>query len=269
MGTLRIRIELNKGRVGMPLGKLTHVCHETTCFLAMLCSDLGLPAPKESWLAQEFENASVDFDLCYPEALTDDLAELGRRALRMVFGEAHDDTALALRIGSETRRQYRRIGAALDIDEVAHFGVYRDGEARPQHWFELVHTSEVKNADGLIDRNTYGEVQGVVNAFFKEHKPPYLRIRELATNELVRCYFQPDKYQAAVELLEDRDAVVFIEGWLKEDAVSGQTREIRVEDFRPAPDFDLALYERTLGSIPDYTGSMSSEDVVKEARGDR
>lgn len=252
----------------MPLSKLAHVCTETTSFLAMLCEDLGLPVSGNGWLAQEFENASVDFDLCYPEQLSDNLAELGRRALSMVFADTHEDGALALRIRPETRRQYRRIGSVLDVDEVARFGVYRDGETRPAQWFELAHASEVEIASGLIDRNAYGEVQGVVNAFFKEHSPPYLRIRELSTNELVKCYFRPDMYQAAVELLEDRDAVVFVEGWLKEDADSGRTREIRVEDFRPAPDFDLAQFRDMLGSIPEYTGQLSSEDAVRNARGD-
>ncbi len=268
MSTLRLRVELNKGRVGMPLTKLARVCSETTLFLDMLSEDIGLPVSHAGWLAQEFENASVDFDLRHPEQMTEGLAELGRHALRMVFAYAHDDAELALRIRSETRRQYRRIGSALDTDEVARFGVYRDNEESPEHWFELEHTSDVEVAGALIDRNAYGEVQGVVNAFFKEHAP-YLRIRELATGELVKCFFRPEMYQSAVELLENRDAVVFVEGWLKEDAATGHTREIRVEDFRPAPDFDLALYREMLGSMPDYTGRLSSEECVREARGDR
>lgn len=269
MSKLRIRVELNKGRVGMPLAKLTHLCNETTRFLDMLCEDIGLPSSDAGWLARDFENASVDFDLCHPQPLTEDLAELGRRALRMVFGDSHERAEIALRIRPETRRQYRRIGNGLDADEVARFAVYRDDEERPERWFELGRTGDAELADTLVDRNAYGEVQGVVNAFFKEHSPPYLRIRELATNELVKCFFPPDKYQAAVELLEDRDAVVFVEGWLKEDASSGRTREIRVEDFRPAPEFDLAQYKEMLGTIPGYTGPLSSEDWVRKVRGDR
>jgi hypothetical protein len=269
MSVLRLRVELNKGRVGMPLSKLGQVCQETTSFLGLLCEDIGLPSPKDGWLAEQFENASVDFDLRHPEAVSEDLAALGRRALQMVLSNTFDDPMLGFTIRFETRQQYRRIGRALDVDEVARFGVYKDGESRPDTWFELHHADAPDVASGLIDRNVYGEVQGTVNAFFKEHSPPYLRIREFATGVLVNCYFQTEMYQAAVELLEDRNAVVFVEGWLKEDAATGHVREIRVEDFRPAPEFDLDLYRRTLGELPHYTGNMISEDFVRGWRDDR
>lgn len=263
---LRLRIELNKGRHGMPLNKLTQVCQETTKFLDLLCEDLGLPQPKTGWLAEDFENGSVDFDLRHPEYLSEDLTVLGRQALRMIFGNSHEVPEVALRIRPETRRQFFRIGSALDTDEVAHFGVYEGNEARPQQWFDLPHTSDQEAAaTRLLDRNAYGEVQGVIHAFFKDPPKPYLSIRELSTGELVKCYFRPDMYQAAVELLEDRDAVVFVEGWLKEDATTGNTREVSAEDFRPAPEFDFGLYQRMLGAIPDYNG----EGSVREARGER
>src|SRR5690606_529225 len=171
MSTLRLRVELNKGRVGMPLAKLAQVCAEATRFLDLLCEDIGLPSPKGGWLAEDFENASVDFDLRHPEAMSEDLAALGRRALRMVLSNTYDDPVLGLSIRSETRRQFRRIGTALDTDEVARFGVYKDGEARPEKWFDLHHSDIPETAAGVVDRNVYGEVQGTVNAFFKEHAP--------------------------------------------------------------------------------------------------
>lgn len=269
MSTLRLRVELNKGRVGMPIGKLARVCDETTQFLTMLGEDIGLPANGDLWLAEAFENASVDFDLRCAAPLSDDIAELGRRALRMMFSGSLEDGALAMLVRPETRRQFHRITSPLDVDEIIRFGIYRDAEAQPEAWFDIGKFDDLEFSEGLIDRNAYGEVQGVVNAFFKEHKPPYLRIRELSTGELVKCYFQPEMYQTAVELLEDREAVVFVEGRLKEDAATGKTREIAVEDFRPAPEFDLALFERMLGTIPDYTGDLTSEQFVEQARGNR
>lgn len=269
MNPLRLRIELNKGRHGMPLSKLTQVCQETNKFLDLLCQDLGLPAPKDGWLAEDFENGSVDFDLRHPEEISGELVALGRQALRMVFGNLHDAPEIALRIRPETRRQFHRIGAALDTDEVVHFGVYDGNEDRPLDWFELAHSSDNQSATRLVDHHAFGEIQGVIHAFFKDAPKPYLSIRELSTSELVKCYFRPDMYQTAVELLEDRDAVIFVEGWLKEDAATRQTREIAVEDFRPAPIFDEKGYQALLGTIPDYTGDMSSEAFVRSVRGDR
>lgn len=267
MATLRVRLELNKGRVGMPLAKLAQVCAETTRFLNLLCEDMDLPVPAGGWLAESFENASVDFDLRYPEQLSEELAELGRRGLHQVLGDGYDDPEVAFRIRTETRRQYRHIGSALDIDERAHFGVYRNGEARPDQWYALNHASPLDVAEGVVDRGAYGEVQGRVNAFFAEHSPPYLRIRELSTGGLVKCYFDAERHSAAVELMNDRDAIVFVEGWIKEDTATGRTCEIRAEDFRLAPAFDLDLYQRMLGSMPLYGEGTSPRERMTHGEG--
>jgi hypothetical protein len=267
MSALRIRIELNKGRIGMPLGKLARVCNEATKFLEMLSEDLNLPA-SESWVAEEFENGSVNFDVRHGIQIDPVMAEVARQALGMVICETSENLPIAVRVRTETRRQFRRITRALDPDEYMRIGVYRGDERRPENWFAVQRSDAVEIQEGTIDRGTYGEVQGVVNAFFKEHQPPFVRIRELATGNLVKCFFRPEQYQAAVELLEDREAVVFVEGWLREDASTGATREVRVEDFTPAVEFDLNSVEALYGAIPDYTGDVTSEQFVTRVRGD-
>ncbi len=268
MSALRIRIELNKGRVGMPFGKLGRVCQEATKFLEMLCEDLELPEG-DAWLAEKFENASLMFDVRHGIQIDPVAAELARQAMGMVFGETSENLPVAVKIRTETRRQFRKVTRALDPDEYMRIGVYRGDEHRPDNWYEVQRSEAVELTEGIVDRGTYGEVQGVVNAFFKEAQPPYVRIRELSTGNLVKCFFRVDQYQAAVELLEDRDAVVFVEGWLREDASTGATREVRVEDFTPAVDFDEKAVEALYGAVPDYTGSLTSEQFVEWIRGDR
>jgi hypothetical protein len=267
MSVVRIRIELNKGRVGMPFGKLARVCHETTKFLEMLSEDLELPLG-DAWLAEEFENGSLMFDVRHGVEIDPVAAERARQAMGMVFGETAEDLSVAFKIRTETRRQFRKVTRVLDADEYMCIGVYQGKELRPDNWFKVQRSDAAELCEGIIDRGTYGEVQGVVNAFFKEAEPPYVRIRELSTGNLVKCYFRNSQYQAAVELLEDKEAVVFVEGWLKEDASSGVIREVRVEDFTPAVDFDEKFVEARFGSVPDYTGSLTSEQFVDRIRGD-
>lgn len=268
MSALRIRIELNKGRVGMPFGKLARVCQEATKFLEMLSEDLDIPEGN-AWLAEEFENGSVMFDVRHGVNIDPLAAEAARQALGMIFGETSENLPVAVRIRTETRRQFRKVTRALDPDEYIRIGVYHGDERRPDNWYKVHRSDAVELTEGIVDRGTYGEVQGVVNAFFKEAQPPYVRIRELSTGNLVKCFFRVDQYQAAVELLEDKDAVVFVEGWLREDASSGATREVRVEDFTPAVEFDEKAVEALFGSVPDYTGSLTSEQFVERIRGDR
>jgi len=76
MANLRIRVELNKGRVGMPLGKMANITHETMKFLKMVCEDIGALEVADKWIALNFENDSVDFDCeissldCYGQTRT-------------------------------------------------------------------------------------------------------------------------------------------------------------------------------------------------------
>lgn len=266
MTTLRIRVELNKGRIGMPLGKLAAICAETVKFLNMLSDDLQLTDGEPEWLAENFENNSVDYDCRLANDVGEARAEIGRRALRLIMGETLDDPELAFKIRPETRRQYFHIAAPIDLDEKVRFGLYRDGGTKPDLWYELAHHEEVLVSSGVIDRGAYGEIQGIVDSFFKERKRPYLRVRELATLQLVKCFFRTDMYNTAVELLNDRTAVVFVEGRIREDANTGETREIDVEDFRLAPDFSRDDFENFLGTIPDYTGAITTEEFVEQLR---
>jgi len=233
MAILRIRVELNKGRIGMPLAKLARVCAETVKFLDMLSADLELVEGMAMWLAENFENSSVNYDCRLAAEISPTQAEVGRRALRMLMGETFDDPELGFRIRAETRRQYFHIAAPIDRDEKVRFGVYNDGESAPELWYELTRHEELLTPGGPVDRGVYGEIQGTVNAFFKEGRRSYLRVRDLSTRRLVQCFFGPDMYQAAVELLTDRNAVVFVEGFIREDADTGETSEIEVKDFRP------------------------------------
>ena len=115
---------------------------------------------------------------------------------------------------------------------------------------------------GLIDRNEYGEIQGVVRSFINGVKAPYIVIRELSTNEKVNCFFRPDQYQAMVELLEDQQAVVFVEGSLRLDPETQFVKRVQVEDFRPAPEFSLQRYQQALGSVPDYMVESIEADAL-------
>ena len=90
----------------------------------------------------------------------------------------------------------------------------------------FAHVAEPASAVATA-RESYGEVQGIVHAFFKEASPPYLKVRELSTQHLVNCYFRSEMYQAAVDVLADPSAVVLVEGWAKEDADSGWVTELR------------------------------------------
>jgi hypothetical protein len=130
----------------------------------------------------------------------------------------------------------------------------------PTETFSLMNSEESKTVQYS------GEIQGLVHSFFAEAKKPYLVMRELSTRDLIKCYFTPEMYEKAVETLGEREGVVFVEGMLSENTASKSIESIRVRDFRPAPLFDLAFHKSFIGSRPDLTGTLTSEDSLERAR---
>lgn len=267
MKNVRIRVELNKGRVGIPLDKLATLTKNTVSFLSSVTADLGLDVESHAWLAEKFENSSVDFDCRFALPLQEEKANQLHSALRMVFANDYSDATTAMLIHPSTRRKYAQIAQPLDPDEVAKFGLYSNGEKEKVEWYALTVTeAKIIEEPFLAKHMSFGEVQGIVHAFFKETERPYLKIRELSTKQLVNCYFPTELYQNAVEVLADPDAVVFVEGWTDEDADTGFVTEIQVTDFRLAPDYSEEMYQATIGSIPDFTGVMETSEYIRKIR---
>ena len=267
MSNLRIRVELNRGRHGVPLDKLAAVTKETDRFLKLFSRDMGLANTEHRWVAERFENNSVDFDCRYAEDVDDSLVLRCRRGFHAVFSNDYSVSDIAVFIRPETRRQYARIAEPIDPNEVIEFGLYKNGEVRPSEVFDLTKEKAREVEIPLAEpRVSYGEVQGVAHAFFKEVERPYLKVRELSTQELVNCFFPREMYHDAVEVLRDPDAVVFVEGWVKEDVETGFVTEIDVTDFRLAPEFSIQEHRQALGTLPNYTGNLSTTDFLEQLR---
>ena len=163
MRHIRIRVELNKGRVGIPLDKLAAITRDTVEFLGSLTQDLGLEEPGRAWLAEHFDNSSVDFDCRFAVPLQEDCALRLGSGLRMVLANDYSDATTAMLIRPETRRRYARIARPLDADEVARFGIYRDGAVESIEWFALTVALAAEIEEPLAgSHRSYGEVQPTV-----------------------------------------------------------------------------------------------------------
>jgi hypothetical protein len=251
----------------MPMEKLSATTVRTVRFLASLAKDLGVVEDEAVWLAERFENGSVDFDCRLSTPLSDEHHARGRRALRQIFLNRFDDVEMELVIRPETRHCFGRIAEPLDADEIARFGLYLADEERPSEWFSLDRGRLIALEMEVANRRrSWGEIQGVVHSFFKEVAKPYFKIRELGSRQLVNCYFKPEMYRAAVEVLTDPQSVVYVEGWAHESAETGFATDIDVSDFRLAPDFSLEVYRAGLGSLPDYTGGLSTAEHIATLR---
>ncbi len=124
---LRIRMELNRGGVGVPLRELARVVDEAQKFFSMLGDDVRIDRAAGEWLASDFDNEFLHFTAEFSHPV--ELHQIDQ--FRAAF-----DGMTQLRRG--TIAQFARIGIALGENETIAFGLFRnDEDLEPDEWRSL------------------------------------------------------------------------------------------------------------------------------------
>ena len=123
MSRLRVRIELNRGGVGVPLDKLASVVQQAQAFFRMLGDDVHIDQRQGEWLGFDFDHESLNFTAEFVGPVTaEQVAE---------FHSAFDGTTPLRR---DTIAQFARIADAIEEDEVIGFGLYLNQGEDPAEW---------------------------------------------------------------------------------------------------------------------------------------
>lgn len=139
MTRLRIRIALNKGRVGVPLRKLASVAAEAGTFFRMLCEDVGIEPEAGDWLATDFIDNSLEFT-----------AEFVGRVTASQIRDFYAALDGLVPIRAATATLFTRIADVLDRDESITFGFYTDGERdEPTEWRSFTQQASFEILDSL------------------------------------------------------------------------------------------------------------------------
>lgn len=124
MARLRIRIELNRGGVGVPLHKLASVVEEAQKFFYLLAEDIHVDQTQGDWLGFDFGNESLNFTAEFVGPVT--------AAQVAAFHAAFDGTTSLRRA---TIAQFARITESIEQDELIGFGLYtQDDGNEPTEW---------------------------------------------------------------------------------------------------------------------------------------
>lgn len=267
MARLRVRFRFNPGRTGAPMDKLGDFASQTERFLRSLARDLGVPAKKGGWLALEFTNDSVAFDGQLSEAVPAAVVARGNEALELITGDdpiAACDKGL---IDYTTAAEFSKVGLVLDADERFLIGVYENGES-PQ-WREVTyaHAAELRR---LLSAPivAYGSAQGVMHAWHSGATPPFFQLRELATGDLVRCEYPPQLHAKVLRAHEQLEkTVVHVYGRIRWDRTKNHILEIVADDIELTQPLTDIEFHRLFGSMPEFTGEMTTDEYVDWIRG--
>jgi hypothetical protein len=139
MNRLRVRVELNRRKTGVPLEELVSVVEETRKFFHLLAEDVEIPVDRGEWEASNFDPESLNFTAEYNGPASAEQI----RAFGSAFGGA---TSLR----RETIAQFTHIADFIGEDELVGFGLYQsDQESEPSDWRCLSRRDASRFADEI------------------------------------------------------------------------------------------------------------------------
>jgi len=262
MAQLRVKIELNKGRHGIPIHKLAQVAEEAEKFFQMFAEDLGLK--KGEWIADNFTNGSLSFDTNYVGTAPDPLILTSQKAFDLITDPSTSPDDLKYGISKKTFLQFARMAAPVDADDSVHIGLY-NGQPDMPKMRELTKQRFIEIEKEIIQTiEQYGGVQGIITALFKDSNTFW--IRELSTGNIVSCIFPLSMYTLVWKMLESKDAVVNVEGW--KIVTNGRVEHLKVTTITPSPEYQEGDLEQFFGCDTNFTGNLSTEEYIDDLRGE-
>ena len=189
MATLKLQIELNKGKRGISLNKLEKFVQEMRRFLESMGDDIELVEPA-SWVGVDFTNGSLRFASEYPDAVAPQkLAQFNDTIIALARSE------FPQAVQRSTANKFFDLADMLEHSETADIAVF-DEQDNPIPMQISQDTATVAQRITVLPfRETIGSVQGKIHSLFKESKPhPYFNLRELSTANLISCRYEIDVY---------------------------------------------------------------------------
>ncbi len=262
MTEIKIRVLLNKGKIGVPLDKLGNISSETMKFLRLMTRDVGISSfDKGKWIAKNFENGSLAYDSVYEGVYEQEHVEKFNAGIVYTTSRLQEDIPRCDFVSSETMLQYTKIGNHIDAGEVIEFGLYKNGTRVPGEWKELTKEKAEQISKVVKTYVEYmGSIYGSIHAFNKGAKPQFISVRDAITGDLIHCEFGLEHYQDIIRALKGPNSTVYISGRIKENLVTKKIDSISLTRIKVAPVLSDEEYHMFFGCAPDIE-SIKDDDI--------
>jgi hypothetical protein len=262
---IRLKIELNPGGLGVRLDKLAKISTEIEKFIRLLASDAGATPQLGDLLARDFYEGSFGSVIEYIHNVEPPAAAKFNQGLRFFTGFRPTDYINGV-YSPATVRQFIEIGTAIDNDEIVRLGIIDPDETADKADWASITKITTLNVDAVFNQeyNYDGALQGKLGTWYKESN--YFNLRELSSNELIKCFYGSEMYDPIYRLFEDKDAVVNLSGAIKAARSTGKIKEVRVHGAKAYPRLTDSEFDRLFGLFPDITGDISISDFINKMR---
>lgn len=261
MAKLRVKFILNKGRHGAPLGKLGRISEQAEKFLRALSNDSGVAAKPGEWLAADFKNGSVEFDAEYQGAVDAGIAQIFENNMELLADFDPERDGLNGLVKESTALEYAKIGSLIDPDEEIGIGILPHRGGNPK-WRTITY-SKSQNLRSNVENPipAIGAVQGIIHSWVKETGVPYVQIRELSSNQLVKVEYRPNQYGIIADAMKEKNNVVMVSGPCSYDRVSHGVMKMQLERFEKTQTLNPVDFDTLFGAFPEFESSEFLEDA--------
>ncbi|MGP8226586.1 MAG: hypothetical protein ACLQGT_10580 [Terracidiphilus sp.] len=243
MANLRLKIELNKGKRGISLDKLEKIVLEMRRFLVSMSDDIELVEPA-SWVAVDFKNGSLEFSSEYSYDVA--APKLGRFNDAIV-ALARSEFPQSLQ--RSTANQFFQLASTLEQDETANISVFGEGNNPIPMQISQRTATLARMIKVLPFRETIGSIQGKIHSLYRESKPhPYFTLRELSTENLIKCEYENEIYPDILQALVGIEQVIHVRGAVMSDTRGHSIHHVKVSQIMLADPYGFADVERFLGA---------------------
>lgn len=267
MARIRIRMTLNEGGVGVRFHKLAEVAQEFEKLFRYLADDLGVSSGTDDWVAREFGNGSVSYDVELSKPVDDSVIPTYNRYVSTLTDFKEDSPPLDSRLSTRTLKQFVSAGKILEADEAIKLGLYQNGKGKPELVKSLIRSTSLELERILEKPIEYvGTVQGKTGTHYKGSD--YFDLREPIFGEIVKCYYSKDLYPRILEAYRERDAIVHVAGTIKSNRIEKRPLEVRVTDIAVYAPLSDKEFKKFYGIAPKMTGDESTGDYIARIRDD-
>lgn len=265
MARFRVRLVLNPGRRGAPLGKLGRISEQTERFLRSLAGDSKVNTQPGQWLAVNFKDGSPEYDAEFQGDVNVGDAQVFARNLEFLADYDADSEGLNGSVSQATALEFGKIGTLIDPDEVIRLGIYPGRGGAPK-WREITYSKTARLRREIeTPLPAYGAVQGILHAWFKEAREPSFQIRELSTEALVRVTYPPMLYSDVAQAVQERTTTLIVSGDILFNRATRQPYEMHANRIRRQGMLSAAEFEAFVGSAPEFVSDFDDEGIEEEA----
>jgi hypothetical protein len=269
MPQFRIRVELFKGQKSIELSRLSSLPEELTKLFKSIADDAGVPPGENQWRATNFADGSLEFTALSSDQLT---ANTSKRCARIANAIFAGDPRKARDAGvtERTLLQYASLARNVKSGETVCLGAFRTAQQQKPTKLYPVTAERVDRltSDVRPVLEYHGEVLGFIHALYVGSDRPHFDLRDIAREDIVKCYFRRDLYSTIVTALTPRERRVHVVGTIHANRLNRSIESITVERIELVSPLSEDELEQFYGSAPDITGGRTSEEFISDARDD-